>query len=763
MSVSIIRSFSVAILAQALRMMLGGLESMASASNADNASTVSAGPSAWAVASAAASESYLGSSGKGACASSSAINTQLVAAGSASTPTSSASAQFTCSKCKKVMPRSQMSTRPGVCKVDGAAYKSLCDRWTKNRKLKSWWVGLNEEEQRLWFVKQQTNPAGTKRRFADVEYQEKTSTSVGALEDEVDLFMTWARFKREGSQGGKQVEDLELEWADLVSDPSVEAIMRRGQWLVPEFQGVERRKRKATTQEHSASRGREVDDENQLAILRQSGEDLLNKFSASVAAPLRPLPADVPSVPDVTPADQPMSSAPTDFILHTINREVTAQAKEKAWRDQMAADDLLAAATAAARVKDGGAVADKSTKYQTNLEKVRLQGKCMELKARIEEQLATAKTTHDDGRKKLETCLGKNIDLDNMLKESLASYLQAHDKARTYLEGLTHMADSINDATKPADADLDDVRSRMISVSKDMLKNDLRDFNAQTNKVIKTVHSVERSLKMQTGKDHEVNEAAAPQPPLIHILTTMSETLCTPPGSIFEAKGGLKACLLGPKSGQDPACEIHKLSYIKKGQKELTEHMKSNHWGVWQLKEEPKAKKVNKMLDTGFDQNVRAKMLLPALDWAKMVFETVMWMTGVGHVHVGMGHFCCMEARLLLEGKEIVLGIPLEKIPGSNMKEKRKHLFSATIDTLTTLLGQGGFLHEHDSSKLLVLPTGFMFVFVSTGACGLRWAVSSDDADTERVKAHLSALIHAFPEMKNPSTGHGQLLDWLVS
>ena len=539
--------------------------------------------------------------------------------------------------------------------------------------------------------------------------------------------------------------------------------MRRGQWLVPEFQGVERRKKKATTQEHTSSRCKVVEDEYNLAILRQSGEELINKFSNSIAPPLRPLPADMPSVADVTPADQPMSTAPQDFVLHTINREVTAQAKEKAWRDQMAAYDLLAAVTAAARAKDGGQQPEKNSKYTTNLENVRLQGKCMELKARIEEQLANAKTTHDEGRKKLEACLGKSADLDNELKETLASYLSAHDKARSYLEGLTHMADKINDDSKPPEADLEDVRSRMAAVGKDMMKNDLRDFNTQTNKVIKTVQTLERSLKMQVAKDAEVGEATAPQPPLIHILTTMAESLCTPAGSIFEAKGGLKACLLSPKTGQDPAAEIMKLSYIKKGQKELTEHIKSNHWGVWQLKEEPKAKKINKMLDAGFDPNVRAKVLLPAVEWARMVFDTVMFMTGVVHVHVGLGHFCCMEARLLFEGSEIVLGIPQEKIPGSNIKEKRKHLFSATIDTLSALLAQGGFMHMHDSSKLLVLPTGFLFVFVSTGACGLRWALSSDDADTERVKAQLSALMLAFPEMKNPSTGHAQLLDWLVS
>ena len=125
-------------------------------------------------------------------------------------------------------------------------------------------------------------------------------------------------------------------------------------------------------QDSSTSRSKEVEDENSMAIMRAAGEELINKFHASQSAPLRPVPNDIPSVPDVTQADQPMSSRPTDFMLHTINREVTAQATEKSWKDQMAADDLMAAVTAAAEKSGKANTEEKNTKANSNLEKVRL-------------------------------------------------------------------------------------------------------------------------------------------------------------------------------------------------------------------------------------------------------------------------------------------------------------------------------------------------------------------------------------------------------
>jgi hypothetical protein len=75
----------------------------------------------------------------------------------------------------------------------------------------------------------------------------------------------------------------------------------------------------------------------------------------------------------------------------------------------------------------------------------------------------------------------------------------------------------------------------------------------------------------------------------------------------------------------------------------------------------------------------------------------------------------------------------------------------------------GGFALEHDSTKLAVLPTGFIYIIVSQASVGLRWSLSSDESDTNRVKLGLTNLIHSFPEMGNASTGCKQFLDWLSS
>ena len=71
---------------------------------------------------------------------------------------------------------------------------------------------------------------------------------------------------------------------------------------------------------------------------------------------------------------------------------------------------------------------------------------------------------------------------------------------------------------------------------------------------------------------------------------------------------------------------------------------------------------------------------------------------------------------------------------------------------------------RHDNTRLLIVPTGFILVIVcSTGGRGLRWGVPSADIDTERVKMQLAMSLASFPELKNASTGHMQLLEWLTA
>ena len=63
-------------------------------------------------------------------------------------------------------------SKAGVCHKDVLSYKSISDRWKNNRQMKSWFDALSEQETIDWYVKQQQLPAGTKRKFTDVQYTE---------------------------------------------------------------------------------------------------------------------------------------------------------------------------------------------------------------------------------------------------------------------------------------------------------------------------------------------------------------------------------------------------------------------------------------------------------------------------------------------------------------------------------------------------------------------------------------------------------------
>ena len=96
-----------------------------------------------------------------------------------------------------------MSTsRNGWCQKDTASYKSLSDRWQTCRRLKQWWSGLSAELQAEWFLKQQNLPAGTKRRFDEVEYEETTRDQQGDIEDERDDYLVdvQTRWSHRGQQ-----------------------------------------------------------------------------------------------------------------------------------------------------------------------------------------------------------------------------------------------------------------------------------------------------------------------------------------------------------------------------------------------------------------------------------------------------------------------------------------------------------------------------------------------------------------------------------
>ena len=124
----------------------------------------------------------------------------------------------------------------------------------------------------------------------------------------------------------------------------------------------------------------------------------------------------------------------------------------------------------------------------------------------------------------------------------------------------------------------------------------------------------------------------------------------------------------------------------------------------------------------------------------------------LNHVYCGFTPFCMAEVRMLLHGKLVIAGIPVDGVPGDDAKEKRNTLLRSTIDGMREIIidTPGSFLMQLADVGAIVIPSGFMVVMAASEEClGLRWGVAGDEGDTFRVAHTLSKLLTASPEMRN--------------
>ena len=77
---------------------------------------------------------------------------------------------------------------------------------------------MTKEQQTAWFVKQQDVPAGMKRKFDSLGYTEQDVQKSYRKEEDVDRFVLWHVFKREGTACGRQEADLEKEFQGKCED-----------------------------------------------------------------------------------------------------------------------------------------------------------------------------------------------------------------------------------------------------------------------------------------------------------------------------------------------------------------------------------------------------------------------------------------------------------------------------------------------------------------------------------------------------------------
>ena len=240
---------------------------------------------------------------------------------SSSASSSTSIGQFRCKCCRRVLPVcEQCVSRPGVCIKDNASYKSIAQRWNKQRQLKIWWDSLDDDQKANWYLKQHTIGNGVKRKFDEITYAERSIQSTTAQESFVDMMIPWSIYKRNGLTEGTDLVQLEREFKALVERPDTEAVFARGQWHVPEYIGIRREHIESVAQNIEVERSALIHTPQQLELLQASGRQLLQQFGSTITPPLQVAPAGLPAV-DAVPSDQPSRAQPVDVIAQFAQRE----------------------------------------------------------------------------------------------------------------------------------------------------------------------------------------------------------------------------------------------------------------------------------------------------------------------------------------------------------------------------------------------------------------------------------------------------------
>lgn len=210
---------------------------------------------------------------------------------------------------------------------------------------------------------------------------------------------------------------------------------------------------------------------------------------------------------------------------------------------------------------------------------------------------------------------------------------------------------------------------------------------------------------------------------------------------------------------QNVASELTALPYFSKQQNWLHKHMKANKkpFAHAAILEKPVTKMVADLIDhkLGVGNAIHNTLQIPSdLHSLKAVYEFQFYQAVQCQARPQCSPFCTAEARMMLEGRELVVGFRIAELPGASLVEKASHINSLTPQAFHELAGKAGFEVVLTEGTVLIVPAGYLVVIMagSTGCAGLRWGLSlthDDEADTPTVKRIVEEMITAYPGLSS--------------
>lgn len=383
---------------------------------------------------------------------------------------------------------------------------------------------------------------------------------------------------------------------------------------------------------------------------------------------------------------------------------------------------------------------------------------------KLHDKQADIDDVYDDVIKKIDACL--NITASDGLS---TCKMEFDSKKRAAVALITETIKNIQALEKDLPG-ADKVRAKELGdavadAGKLPRKSAVSDFTTMAGKAKKHVVDFKKAEAKKGQLD--IPAESAPQSPLFVILNGLgdghAETISK---SVFEAKGGVRLAALDQRVEFDAAHSVKSNAYVKKCMKELAAHMANSgqNYSHILLREIPKVRKITSLLKKGFDQQLFTKHVLPDEPWAEKLLTYDIVGCAPGFTSILTTAFGGVECRLVLDGSEVIVGIPYGRVAGNTFAEKRVALTRMTIDNIRDLItSAGGFATRVKASddQIIMIPSGFVLLTASEGSKAMRWNVSADDADKARTKFMLSAVLASFPEFRQPSFSYSSFLEWL--
>ncbi len=382
----------------------------------------------------------------------------------------------------------------------------------------------------------------------------------------------------------------------MIADPTIECLFRRGQWLVPQFAGVRRIARSTTSQQQTTSRGRYMENPEQLVQYRAQGATMLEQFRRAHNDARVRTPVDMPAITDGT-EQQAVTQLPPDIMSSAVTRDLVQHTREHAMVAEFAHQDLMAATLAQKERLQGGDSAAAGVggrpRKSINLEKLSLSGKVAEQVQRSTELKAEFESEYKATLADMDRAWEGNEDdvVKKAVTDTKGELLQAKANAVGYIERIRLELEDLKTKIGAADSsqELGGFKNDLIASSKEMLKGDTKHFRERVRAALRQcAQETRKKAGGGRGAGSVASAVGVPSsaPPMHAILLALWSEHRTMGGSIFEAKSGLKPCKVQCDEGKDPTNMLLANPYVKQGFKELAKNMKSGtDQVVWRMTE----------------------------------------------------------------------------------------------------------------------------------------------------------------------------------